>query len=55
MSLLLTLNRLTPSSSVFTVNFEQVTFIVSFGACWDNNNNDDNRHDEDVDGTDIKK
>ena len=49
--LLLILNRFTPSSSVFINNFEQVTFIVDFDDCLnDNDNNDnDNSHDEDVD------
>ena len=49
--LLLILNRFTPSSSVFINNFEQVTFLVDFDDCLnDNDNNDnDNSHDEDVD------
>ena len=47
-SLLLTLNKFTPSS-VFMLNFKQVN------ACWNNNdnNNDDNIHDEDVDRIDF--
>ena len=47
MSLSLTLNRFTPSSTIFIVNFEQIC------AFWDDNdnNNDDNSHDEDVDLT----
>ena len=47
-SLLLTLNRFTTSSSVFsTVNSEQLN------ACWDDNNEDNHgsRHYEDVDFT----
>ena len=41
MSLLLTLNRSTSSSSIFIVNFEQIN------VCWDDNdnNNSDNSHD----------
>ena len=47
-SLLLTLNRFTSSSSVFIVNFQQVN------ACWDDNdNNDDNSNDKNVDRTDL--
>ena len=40
-SLLLTLNRFTSSSSIFIVNFEQINI------CWDDkdNNNSDNSHD----------
>lgn len=40
-SLLLTLNRSTSSSSIFIVNFEQIN------VCWDDNdnNNSDNSHD----------
>ena len=48
MSVLLTFNRFTPSSSVSIVNFEQIY------AYWDdneNNNNDNNSHDKDVDIT----
>ena len=39
-SLLLTLNRFTSSSSIFIVNFEQINI------CWDDNdnNNSDNSH-----------
>ena len=44
-SLLLTLNNSRPFFNVFIVNIEQ------FNACGDDNNNDDNRHDEDVDRT----
>ena len=55
MSLLLILNRFTPSSSVFIVKFEQVIFIVNFDACWndDDDENDDNSHDEHVDSPDF--
>ena len=40
-SLLLTLNRSTSSSSIFIVNFDQIN------VCWDDNdnNNSDNSHD----------
>ena len=51
MSLLLTLSRFTPSSSVFIVNFEQIN------ACWNDsyNKNDNNSHDQDVDRYDFIK
>ena len=48
-SLLLIMNKFTPSFSVFIVNVEQVN------ACSDDNdnNNDGSSHDEDVNRTDI--
>ena len=53
-SLLLNLNRFI-NSCVFIANFEQLIFIATFDACWDDNDNsnDDKSHDEDVDTTDF--
>ena len=56
LSVLLTWNRLTPSSSAFIVNFDQVIFIANLSVCWnDNNDDDDDRHDGDNGITDINK
>ena len=57
LSVLLTWNRLTPSSSAFIVNFDQVIFIANLSVCWNDNDDDDDddRHDGDNGITDINK
>ena len=57
LSVLLTWNRLTPSSSAFIVNFDHVIFIANLSVCWNDNNDDDDddRHDGDIGITDINK